>query len=29
MEALIAVGTLLAIWIVVVWGSMYFNGNIK
>jgi hypothetical protein len=29
MEALIAIGTLLAIWIVVVWGSMYFNGNIK
>jgi hypothetical protein len=29
MAALIAVGTLLAIWIVVVWGSMYFNGNIK
>jgi hypothetical protein len=29
MEALIAVVTLLAIWIIVVWGSMYFNANIK
>jgi hypothetical protein len=29
MAALIAIGTLLAIWIVVVWGSMYFNANIK
>jgi hypothetical protein len=29
MAALIAIGTLIAIWIVVVWGSMYFNNNIK
>jgi hypothetical protein len=29
MAALIAIGTLLVIWIVVVWGSMYFNANIK
>jgi hypothetical protein len=29
MEAAIAVGTLVAIWIVVIWGSIYFNANMK
>ncbi len=29
MIAIIATAFLLAIWIVVIWGSMYFNQNVK
>jgi len=29
MAALIAIGALLAIWIIVVWGSSYFNANVN
>ena len=29
MEALLAVGILLAIWLVVVWGASYFNQNVN
>lgn len=29
MIAVIAVGTLVAIWIIVLWGSVYFNNNVK
>ena len=28
MAALLAVGTMLAIWVVVVWCSIYFNQNV-
>jgi hypothetical protein len=29
MIAVIAVSTLVAIWIIVLWGSVYFNNNVK
>jgi hypothetical protein len=29
MEAILIVGILLAIWIVVIWGAMYFNQNVN
>jgi hypothetical protein len=28
MEAILALGFLAAIWIIVIWGSSYFNGNV-
>jgi len=28
MAALLAIGTMLAIWVVVIWGSIYFNQNV-
>jgi hypothetical protein len=28
MEAIVALGSLIAIWIVVIWGSSYFNRNV-
>jgi hypothetical protein len=28
MEAILALGTLFAIWVVVIWGSSYFNRNV-
>jgi hypothetical protein len=28
MPAVIAIGLLLSIWVVVIWGSIYFNQNI-
>jgi len=28
MEAVVALGSLIAIWIVVIWGSSYFNHNV-
>jgi hypothetical protein len=28
MEAVVALGSLIAIWIVVIWGSSYFNRNV-
>ena len=29
MEAVIGVAILLAIWIIIIWGSSYFNKNVK
>ncbi len=29
MEAIIGVGILLAIWIIIIWGSSYFNKNVN
>jgi hypothetical protein len=29
MEAVIGVAILLAIWIIVIWGSSYFNKNVR
>jgi len=29
MEIILTVGTLLAIWVVVIWGASYFNLNVK
>jgi hypothetical protein len=29
MELLIAFGTLIAIWVVVIWGASVFNQNVK
>ncbi len=29
MEVLIPLGCLLSLWIVVIWGSNYFNRNVK
>jgi len=28
MEVVVALGSLIAIWIVVIWGSSYFNRNV-
>jgi hypothetical protein len=28
MEAILAVGLLAAIWVIVIWGSTYFNRNV-
>jgi hypothetical protein len=28
MEAILALATLFAIWVLVIWGSMYFNRNV-
>jgi hypothetical protein len=28
MAALLAIGCMLAIWVVVIWGAMYFNQNV-
>jgi hypothetical protein len=28
MDAALAVGFMLAIWVVVIWGAMYFNRNV-
>jgi hypothetical protein len=29
MEAVIGVAILLAIWIIIIWGSSYFNKNVR
>jgi hypothetical protein len=29
MEVLLALGILFAIWVIVIWGSSYFNKNVK
>jgi hypothetical protein len=29
MEALLAIGLMLAIWVVVIWGANYFNQNVN
>jgi hypothetical protein len=29
MELIIALGTLIAIWVVVIWGASVFNQNVK
>ena len=29
MEIILTVGSLLAIWVVVIWGASYFNQNVK
>jgi hypothetical protein len=29
MEALLAIGLLIAIWVVVIWGANYFNQNVN
>jgi hypothetical protein len=29
MELLVGLGFMLAIWIIVIWGSNYFNGNVQ
>jgi hypothetical protein len=29
MEAVIGVAILIAIWIIIIWGSSYFNKNVK
>jgi hypothetical protein len=28
MEAILAFGSLIAIWVIVIWGSSYFNRNV-
>ena len=29
MEAVIAVGLMVAVWIIVLWGSIHFNNNVQ